>query len=51
LPLAGGARKALLGLWGSGHHRRCSLEYDATLLAGAKTFIENPKSFGRPTAD
>ena len=48
---AGGARKALVGLWGSGPHRRWSLEYDATLLAGAKTFVENPKPFGHPTAD
>jgi len=51
LQLAGGAHKALVGLWDSGHHRRCSLEYDATLLAGAKTFIENTKTFADSTAD
>ena len=51
LQLAGVARKALVGLWGRGPHRRGSLEDDATLHAGAKTFVENPKPFGHPTAD
>jgi hypothetical protein len=51
LQLAGGAYKPRVRLWGSGQHRRWSLEYDATLLARTKTFIENPKPFGHPTAD
>jgi hypothetical protein len=51
LQLAGGAHKALVGLWGSGPHPRWSLESGAKLLAGADTFIENPKPFGHATAD
>ena len=51
LQLAGVAYKPRVGLWGSGQHRRWSLEYDAILLAGVKTFVENPKPFGHPAAD